>query len=166
MHCGSLSKSLCPGYRLGWVVTRRFNHAIQKLQLTSTLSGSAPIQQGVAYYLQNDGYDKHLRKLRSTLKQRQQWMMSELRRQLPDTVQFSSPTGGYFLWLKLPEPIQARLVYAQLKQQGVLLAYGGLFSQTKRFDHYLRINCSLPESDDLVQAIRCLAVTINRLATD
>ncbi|HAS8346518.1 TPA: PLP-dependent aminotransferase family protein [Vibrio vulnificus] len=166
LHCGSLSKSLCPGYRLGWVVTRRFNHAIQKLQLTSTLSGSAPIQQGVAYYLQNDGYDKHLRKLRSTLKQRQQRMMNELRRQLPDTVQFSSPTGGYFLWLKLPESIQARQVYTQLKQQGVLSAYGGLFSQTKRFDHYLRINCSLPESDDLVQAIRCLAVTINRLATD
>ena len=48
---------LIPGYRLGWVVNKRFNETIQKLQLISTLSGSAPIQQGVAHYLQNDSYD-------------------------------------------------------------------------------------------------------------
>ncbi|MEF1214594.1 PLP-dependent aminotransferase family protein, partial [Vibrio alginolyticus] len=71
LHCGSFSKSLCPGYRLGWVVNKRFNAQLQKLQLISTLSGSAPIQQGIAHYLQNDSYDSHLRKLRKNLEQRQ-----------------------------------------------------------------------------------------------
>ncbi|GAK86785.1 transcriptional regulator GntR family domain [Vibrio ponticus] len=41
LHCSSLSKSLCPGYRLGWVVSKRFHQPIQKLQMMSTLSGSA-----------------------------------------------------------------------------------------------------------------------------
>ncbi|WP_051117138.1 PLP-dependent aminotransferase family protein, partial [Vibrio campbellii] len=96
LHCGSLSKSLCPGYRLGWVINKRFNEPIQKLQLMSTLSGSAPIQQGVAHYLQNDSYDNHLRKLRKTLQQRQQRFIALLEQHLPAQVDFYVPQGGYF----------------------------------------------------------------------
>ncbi|MEL7287549.1 MAG: PLP-dependent aminotransferase family protein, partial [Pseudomonadota bacterium] len=103
LHCGSLSKSLCPGYRLGWVINKRFNEPIQKLQLMSTLSGSAPIQQGVAHYLQNDSYDNHLRKLRKTLQQRQQRFIALLEQHLPAQVDFYVPQGGYFLWLTLPK---------------------------------------------------------------
>jgi len=164
LHCGSLSKSLCPGFRLGWVVTRRYNQDVQKLQLLSTLSGSAPIQQGVAHYLQNDSYDNHLRKLRRTLLKRQQWMINELKRHLPE-VEFEVPSGGYFIWLKLPKGVSSEDVYQNLKQHNILIAPEALFAQSFAQAGYIRLNTSLADQEQLSNAIVKMSQEINLLLT-
>ncbi|MFQ0975644.1 PLP-dependent aminotransferase family protein [Vibrio campbellii] len=157
LHCGSLSKSLCPGYRLGWVINKRFNEPIQKLQLMSTLSGSAPIQQGVAHYLQNDSYDNHLRKLRKTLQQRQQRFIALLEQHLPAQVDFYVPQGGYFLWLKRPKGISSKALYHALLAKQVTIAHGKLFSLDAQFENCLRLNTSLAVDEHVEQAIRKLS---------
>lgn len=157
LHCGSLSKSLCPGYRLGWVINKRFNEPIQKLQLMSTLSGSAPIQQGVAHYLQNDSYDNHLRKLRKTLQQRQQRFIALLEQHLPAQVDFYVPQGGYFLWLILPKGISSKALYHALLAEQVTIAHGKLFSLDALFENCLRLNTSLAMDKHVEQAIRKLS---------
>ncbi|PFG56419.1 DNA-binding transcriptional MocR family regulator [Vibrio sp. ES.051] len=156
LHCGSFSKNLCPGYRLGWVVNRRFNEAVQKLQLISTLSGSAPIQQGVAHYLQNDSYDNHLRKLRKTLQQRQQVFADMVKRYLPREVTFHLPDGGYFLWLQLPVGKSSKAIYQALLGEQVTVAYGQLFSMDGQYENCLRLNTSLPVDQKLESAIKKL----------
>ncbi|WP_322852055.1 aminotransferase-like domain-containing protein, partial [Vibrio harveyi] len=156
LHCGSLSKSLCPGYRLGWVITKRFNERVQKLQLMSTLSGSAPIQQGVAHYLQNDSYDNHLRKLRKGLEQRQAMFVQTMKECLPKSIEYYLPPGGYFLWLKLPQGISSKAVHHTLLSQQVTVAHGALFSVDEQYQDYLRLNTSLPIDDNLCQALRKL----------
>ncbi|HDM8162536.1 TPA: PLP-dependent aminotransferase family protein [Vibrio harveyi] len=156
LHCGSLSKSLCPGYRLGWVITKRFNERVQKLQLMSTLSGSAPIQQGVAHYLQNDSYDNHLRKLRKGLEQRQAMFVQTMKECLPKSIEYYLPPGGYFLWLKLPQGISSKAVHYTLLSQQVTVAHGALFSVDEQYQDYLRLNTSLPIDDNLCQALRKL----------
>ncbi len=153
LHCGSFSKSLCPGYRLGWVVNKRFNEPIQKLQLMSTLSGSAPIQQGVAHYLQNDSYDNHLRKLRKALQLRQTKFVALIDRYLPKSVDYCLPQGGYFLWLKLPPSLNGKAIYQALISDNVTVAYGKLFSVDDQYQDYLRLNTSLPVDENLKQAI-------------
>ncbi|WP_104037839.1 aminotransferase-like domain-containing protein [Vibrio jasicida] len=153
LHCGSFSKSLCPGYRLGWVVNKRFNEPIQKLQLMSTLSGSAPIQQGVAHYLQNDSYDNHLRKLRKELQLRQIRFVALIDKYLPKSVDYCLPQGGYFLWLKLPPSLNGKAVYQALITDNVTVAYGKLFSVDDQYQNYLRLNTSLPVDENLKQAI-------------
>lgn len=165
LHCGSLSKSLCPGFRLGWVVTKRHNQRIQKLQLLSTLSGSAPVQQGIAHYLQNDSYDNHLRKLRKTLMQRQKWMVNTLEMLLPKEVTFQVPNGGYFLWLKLPDGLSSREVYQRLTEQNITVAGGELFSTSGSHESYLRLNTSLAEKSQLVSAIKQIGELIVELST-
>ncbi|HHC7310451.1 TPA: PLP-dependent aminotransferase family protein [Vibrio campbellii] len=157
LHCGSLSKSLCPGYRLGWVINKRFNEPIQKLQLMSTLSGSAPIQQGVAHYLQNDSYDNHLRKLRKTLQQRQQRFIALLEQHLPAQVDFYVPQGGYFLWLTLPKGTSSKVLYHALLAEQVTIAHGKLFSLDAQFENCLRLNTSLAMDEHVEQAIRKLS---------
>ncbi|WP_404973110.1 PLP-dependent aminotransferase family protein [Vibrio campbellii] len=157
LHCGSLSKSLCPGYRLGWVINKRFNEPIQKLQLMSTLSGSAPIQQGVAHYLQNDSYDNHLRKLRKTLQQRQQRFIALLEQHLPAQVDFYVPQGGYFLWLTLPKGTSSKALYHALLAEQVTIAHGKLFSLDAHFENCLRLNTSLAMDEHVEQAIRKLS---------
>ncbi|HHF2880229.1 TPA: PLP-dependent aminotransferase family protein [Vibrio diabolicus] len=163
LHCGSFSKSLCPGYRLGWVVNKRFNETIQKLQLISTLSGSAPIQQGVAHYLQNDSYDNHLRKLRKTLQHRQADFVDLLAKHIPKEVTYQRPDGGYFLWLKLPDGISSKAVYQALLSEQVTVAYGKLFSISDQYENYLRLNTSLPLETSLERAIKRLGDLLREL---
>ncbi|MBR9788647.1 MAG: PLP-dependent aminotransferase family protein [Vibrionaceae bacterium] len=154
LHCASFSKSLCPGYRLGWVMNKRFNEKIQKLQLISTLSGSAPIQQGVAHYLQNDSYDNHLRKLRKIMQQRQSLFVELLQRYFPQQVMVTVPEGGYFVWVRLPEGINSKAIYQALLEQQITVAYGKLFSIDVKHENYLRLNTSMPVDAQLKNAIK------------
>lgn len=154
LHCASFSKNLCPGYRLGWVLNKRFNETIQKLQLTSTLSGSAPIQHGIAHYLQNDSYDNHLRKLRKTMQQRQRLFIELIQDYFPKNVTYTIPEGGYFLWLRLPKGMSSKTTYQLLLQQQITVAYGKLFLRGDKHDNYLRLNTSMPVDIQLKAAIK------------
>ncbi|EPF2927343.1 PLP-dependent aminotransferase family protein [Vibrio navarrensis] len=161
--CGSFSKCLCPGYRIGWVVNQTYHERIQKLQLVSTLSGSAPVQLGVAHYLQHDSYENHLRKLRKSLSARQQKMVDAIKASFPPEVSFFVPQGGYFLWLKLPDGVNSLEVYQKLLESGMTSAYGGLFARDDRHDNYLRLNSSFSERDDFIPVMEKMAQVIRSL---
>lgn len=60
MHCSSFSKSLAPGYRVGWVAAGRQATAVQRLKLMTTLSAATPSQQALSDHLAQGGYDRHL----------------------------------------------------------------------------------------------------------
>ncbi len=146
--CGSLSKSLCPGYRIGWVINKRFNQPIQKQQLISTLSGSAPIQQGIAHYLTYESFDKHLRQLRKILEARQQFVVNYLEETLGGTLKISVPKGGYFIWIELPNELDAHSIYQTVAAKGVTVAFGQLFGSQQVFSNCLRLNTSFEPNDD------------------
>ncbi len=93
MHCSSFSKTLAPGYRIGWTSAGRFTDKVQRLKLMTTLSASIPAQAGIADYLQHGGYDKHLRKLRGALNRQLGDMDSAIRRWLPHGVRRTHPSG-------------------------------------------------------------------------
>ncbi len=110
MHCGSFAKSLAPGYRIGWVAAGRFAQKIERLKLMTSLCASMPAQAAIADYLQHGGYDRHLRKLRYALEGQQANMLAAIARHFPAQTRVSQPSGGYFLWLELPEQMDALVV--------------------------------------------------------
>lgn len=155
--CGSLSKSLCPGFRIGWVVNRSYAQKLQKQQLISTLSGSAPIQQGVAHYLQYESYDNHLRKLRKMLSQRQTDCVALIKQYFPSNTTVHVPEGGYFVWVELSEKVDAYQLYCELRGRGISIGYGSLFASSERYQHCLRINVSFECNDNLKEALQLVA---------
>lgn len=159
--CGSFSKSLCPGFRIGWVVNRALSEQIQKQQLISTLSGSSPIQQGLVHYLKYEGIDNHLRKLRKTLKERQIQYLDFITRCFPSECRVHAPSGGYFVWIELPVQLDAREIYRQLLLQGVSIAYGDLFDGNYGHSNCLRLNVSLDWSADVEAGLTRLSELIN-----
>jgi len=102
MHCGSFSKSLAPGYRVGWVAAGRFAEHLRRLKLTTILSGSIPAQVAVAEYLQHGGFDHHLRRLQAALKAQKLALVEAVTRHFPPGTRLTRPDGGYFVWVDMP----------------------------------------------------------------
>lgn len=160
MHCSSFSKSLAPGYRIGWVAAGRFAQKIERLKLMTSLCASMPAQAAIADYLQHGGYDRHLRKLRYALEGQQLSMLGAIARHFPAQTRVSHPTGGYFLWLELPEQMDALKLFHLALAQGISIAPGPIFSPTRRFGNCIRLNYGSPWHDTAEQAMETLGKII------
>ena len=156
MHCGSFSKSLAPGYRVGWVAAGRFARKIERLKLMTSLCASMPAQAAIADYLQHGGYDRHLRKLRYALEGQQAAMLAAIGRHFPAQTRASQPAGGYFLWLELPEQVDSLKLFQMALAQGISIAPGPIFSPTRRFGNCIRLNYGSPWTDNAEAAMRTL----------
>ena len=140
MHCSSFSKCLAPGYRVGWVAPGRYLQTVERLKLTTTISASVPAQVAIAKYLQKGGYDKHLRNLRHTLMLNQIKFIEAVERHFPDGTRLTAPQGGYFLWVKLPDGINALQLHKLALANGISIAPGPIFSAQRGFTDYIRLN--------------------------
>ncbi|WP_284691287.1 aminotransferase-like domain-containing protein [Agrilutibacter solisilvae] len=144
MHCGSFSKSLAPGYRIGWVAAGKHARAVARGKLTSSLNTNVPTQIALARYLERGGFDRHLRRLRRTLQDQQAQYIAAIGRAFPTGTRVTRPAGGYFLWLELPEGSDALRLQRQASQLGISIAPGPMFSASRGFGHCLRLNYGHP----------------------
>ncbi|MDR5901126.1 GntR family transcriptional regulator MpaR [Halomonas icarae] len=156
MHCGSFSKCLAPGYRVGWVAGGRFASAISRLKLMTTLSPSVPAQAAIADYLQRGGYDRHLRTLRHALETQQTAMLAAADRHFPSDTRITRPDGGYFLWVEFPERVDSLRLFRMALDQGVSLAPGPIFSATQGFQHCARLSYGHPWTERSERAMEAL----------
>ncbi|MFB4368431.1 MULTISPECIES: GntR family transcriptional regulator MpaR [unclassified Pseudomonas] len=156
MHCGSFSKCLAPGYRVGWVAGGRHAQRIARLKLMTTISPSVPAQAALADYLQHGGYDRHLRKLRHHLESQQGSMLASAARHFPADTRVTRPSGGYFLWFEFAERVDALQLFRLALAQGISLAPGPIFSATRGFGHCARLNHGHPWTAQSEQAMQTL----------
>ena len=160
MHCSSFSKSLAPGYRVGWVAAGRYAGAVQRLKLMTTLSTAVPSQEALSDYLQRGGHDRHLRQLRHTLATGQALALRAVARHFPKGTRVTRPEGGYFLWVELPQQVDALRLHQLARAQNISLAPGHLFSADRRFAHCIRLNHGHVGDPRVPEALR----TVGRLA--
>jgi DNA-binding transcriptional MocR family regulator len=153
LNCGSFSKSLAPGYRLGWVAAGRFAQQIERRKIVSTLATSMPIQEGIASMLRHDGVDQHLGTLRAALQRQQAQMLECIKRHFPAGYRLAAPQGGYFLWVELPAHVDAMILREAALQADISIAPGPMFSARRAFRNCVRINCGHPFTPTLERAI-------------
>lgn len=156
MHCGSFSKCLAPGYRVGWVAAGRFAEQVSRLKLMTTISPSVPAQAALADYLQHGGYDRHLRKLRHALESQQRAMLASAARHFPRETRVSRPNGGYFLWFEFPERVDSLQLFQLALAQGISLAPGPIFSANRQYRNCARLNYGTPWDERCEQAMATL----------
>lgn len=144
MHCGSFSKSLAPGYRVGWVAAGRYTERVARQKLTTSLGTSIPVQLALARYLERGSFERHLRGLRTTLQTQRDQYVELIAETFPSGTRISRPSGGYFLWVELPEQIDALALARQASFDGISLAPGPMFTMAGGFDHFIRINFGHP----------------------
>lgn len=160
MHVGSFSKSLAPGYRIGWVAAGRYASQIQRQKLSLSLATAVPIQIALADYLRHGGYDQHLRRLRHSLLTQSVRMIEAIEAHFPPGTRLTRPQGGYFLWLELPAQIDTLRLHQAALERGISIAPGPIFSAQREFRHHLRLNFGHPDSARQSAAIAVLGELI------
>jgi DNA-binding transcriptional MocR family regulator len=156
LHCASFSKCLAPGYRVGWAAAGRYAPLVQRLKMMSSLATALPPQLAIADYLAQGGYDRHLRQLRAALATERVRAGRLIERHFPSGTRVTRPAGGYFVWLELPESVNALALHHRASAQGISTAPGVLFSADRRFDHHLRLNVGHPGDTRIDEALRVL----------
>jgi DNA-binding transcriptional MocR family regulator len=153
LHCSSFSKCLAPGYRVGWAAPGRFAPAVQRLKMMSSLTTAVPSQLALADYLEQGGYEQHLRRLRRALADSMAHTRALLQRHCPPGTRVSQPEGGYFLWVQLPESVDTLALHRSALACGISIAPGALFSADRRFRHAIRLNAGHPDDPRIAGAI-------------
>ncbi|MDM0045972.1 PLP-dependent aminotransferase family protein [Variovorax dokdonensis] len=161
IHCGSFSKCLAPGYRVGWVAGGRFAGKIEQMRLMYTLSPAIPSEAAIAAYLDRGGYDRHLRRLRAALTRYLAIAMEAVQTHFPPGTRVSVPQGGYLLWLELPESVDTIKLHALARERCISLAPGPLFFTDHRARHCLRLNYGHAGDPRFASAMQ----TVGQLAT-
>jgi len=160
LYCGSVSKTLSPGLRVGWLAPGRYYDKVNRLKLVSGWACSTVPQLAVAEYLQSGGYDRHLRRLRRTYREHFERMSLAVQRCFPPGTRIARPRGGQFLWVELPAWVDSIRLFEDADDAGVTLAPGVMFSATGRFRNFIRLNYSVIWNERVEAAVR----TVGRLA--
>jgi len=154
--CGSFSKTLAPGYRVGWVAPGRYYEPVKSLKLTSTLATATLPQLAIAEFMANGGYDRHLRALRRAFATQLQRMSGAVAEAFPAEIKVTRPSGGFVLWIELPPGVSALKLHELALARNISLAPGPMFSATQQFPNFIRLNCGHPWTSRLARAVAAL----------
>ena len=139
LYCASFSKVLAPGLRIGWVVPGRYKAAITRMKLNRSMISPTLTQAVVANYLKEGNYERHLRRLRKTIRLQYGACAAALSKYLPKSVRMTTPAGGLSIWIQLPDGIKGSGVHAEARKKGISILPGFLCSGLDVYDRYIRI---------------------------
>jgi DNA-binding transcriptional MocR family regulator len=158
IYCGTFSKVLSPGLRVGWIVASRA--LIRRLVLIKQASdlNSATINQMVMHRLAEAEYAPRVEAARAHYRRRRDAMLAALARHMPAGVTWTRPSGGFFVWVQLPEGQDAaRLLERAVEEVSVAFVPGGAFFFDGRGGNTLRLSFSLASEEQIEAGIARLA---------
>jgi DNA-binding transcriptional MocR family regulator len=140
--CSSFSKTLAPGYRVGWIAPGRYQAEIERQKMIFSIAAPSPNQLAIAEFLANGGYARHLRAMRRVYAKSVACMGEAIGRHFPPGTCVTRPKGGFTLWVELPRAVDSRSLYAQAIKLGITTAPGAIFSTSQRYNNYIRLNAA------------------------
>jgi DNA-binding transcriptional MocR family regulator len=162
LHCSSYSKSLSPGLRVGWVIPGRYQERLELMKLVVNQATSVAPQLAIAAFLESGGFDRHLRRVQRDYRNQMDQMIDAVERHFPAETRFTTPRGGHVLWLQLPHGVDSLELYEDARDHGVQFAPGPMFSASRGFREYLRLNTGFPHTN----ATEAQLATLGRLVTE
>lgn len=139
MTCASFAKSLAPGIRLGWLAAGRYFRQAEQVRFAIGSSVTPVYQETMNKLLGTSAYEKHLRMFRSQLKQQCEQSIQLIREYFPPGTVVAAPSGGYHLWVNLPEQLAMPSFYKYCEKAGIRFTPGSAFSFTSAYEHCFRL---------------------------
>lgn len=162
--CSSFSKTLASGYRVGWLVPGPLLDRVLLLKFSSTVAAPTPTQRALAAFLESGGFDRHLRGLRRLHRELVERMTGAVVEFFPEGTAVTRPQGGHLLWVALPEDVDSLELHERALADGVSIAPGPIFSPTQRYGSFVRLNCALPWTGRVEEAVRRLGRLVADMA--
>jgi DNA-binding transcriptional MocR family regulator len=153
MLCSSFTKTVAPGFRLGWVAPGRWHANVQMLKFINSVGSPELLQMAVAEFLASGGYDRQLRTLRRVFRDQVSHVSAAVSEHFPSGTRSTRPAGGFILWVELPEGCDSEELFRQAIRNNISLGPGVLFSATDRYRNCIRMGCAEPWSPRIEQAI-------------
>jgi DNA-binding transcriptional MocR family regulator len=162
LSCSSFSKTLSPGHRIGWVIAGRYHKQFLQFKMAWSSATSSINQLALAEFLSSGQYDRHLVRLRMTMREQVEKGRFMIAKNFPKGTCISNPQGGNVLWVEMPKGCNCIDIFNRALEFDIGVTPGILFSATRRFKNYLRINCGFPWNDANQKAL----VTLGQIVSE
>ncbi|WP_313563552.1 aminotransferase-like domain-containing protein [Ruminiclostridium cellobioparum] len=157
IYVSTFSKTVCPGYRIGWVCAPQeiINKYVLFKQGTDIHTNFFAQMQIARYYEKYD-IKEHLKSNIEIYKSRRDTMLDTIERTFPKEVEYTRPEGGMFLWVTLPESINTRELLVKSLKRGVAFVQGSAFFPNGGHENTMRLNFSGIREDKIRKGISIL----------
>ncbi len=163
MHCSSLSKSLSPGYRIGWVIPGKFLEQVKQIKRIHNISSPTLTQAAMAHYLQNGRYEYHLKNLRKALYTQCLRYLQAIIDYFPEDTKVSRPHGGFILWVQLNKKVNTFKLRVEAMKHHISIVPGKIFSASCNYNNCLRISFGSPWDDEADYGLMMLGKLIHKM---
>lgn len=154
---GSFSKILMPGLRVGWIVAEpEIREKLNLLKQNVDLQCSSYAQRQVSYFMDMFDLDAHVETLKALYRKRRTLLYDSIQTYFPAGVTATYPEGGLFLWVTLPEGMDAKALAPKAAARKVAYVPGAPFYPNGGHGNHLRLNFSTMQEDRIVEGIRIL----------
>jgi 2-aminoadipate transaminase len=157
---GTFSKVLAPGLRVGWVASSpRLREAFFNVKEGTDIHNER-IMTRTVYHSARDFLDEHIAMTREIYRLRRDAMLAGLEREMPTGVRWTTPHGGFFLWVTLPEQYETDAMLPDATDRGVIYLPSSWFYPDRSWTRSLRLNFSAQPEERILEAMRRLAEAI------
>lgn len=159
LYVGSVSKTLSPGLRIGWIVgPEPVINRLADIKMQTDYGSSGISQQIVAHWIGSGLYEQHIQQLRVSLQERCRYMLKLLEEQMSGIAVWNIPTGGFYIWLRFHEPIVNKALFLQLAKQHVLINPGYIYDPQDA--HHIRLSYAYADLEQLEYGLRLLGEAV------
>jgi 2-aminoadipate transaminase len=163
MYCGTFSKIMAAGMRLGWCVASA--PLIARLAGLKTDSGTNPFASHIAAQFAASGtLTEHIAHLRPLYKHRRDVMLAALEAEMPEGTTWTVPEGGFFIWMTMPENIICTEIAPVAQQRGVGIGMGTMFYANGGGENQVRLSYSFNDDEQIREGIKILADVMREAA--
>lgn len=163
LWCGSISKTLAPGYRVGWVAPGKYYDQVKRLKLYHSITSASPEQAAIANFLATGRYEYHLRKLRQALHSNSLQYIRAINDYFPEGTRVTHPQGGFILWVELDAGIDTYQLYQEAILHKISIAPGAMFSLQDRYQNCMRLSYGMPWTPQLDRSLKKLGTIVKEL---
>ncbi|HHT8351647.1 TPA: PLP-dependent aminotransferase family protein [Raoultella ornithinolytica] len=167
IYCSSLSKTLAPGWRIGWIAAGRYHSTVLQARMAGEWAGAPLIEAAASELLASGDYDRHLRQLKLRIAQGMQAIIAQVETSFPPGTRVAAPEAGFLIWVKLPSKIDALEVHRRALALGIGVSPGPLFSPgAAELQNFLRLNGANEPTRHLLKAVEQLGRLCHDLASE